>query len=251
LNLLFRLALDISLTSNVAICSGIERAITTILDSVSRENDIAADVKRRLCTTAYDAIKDHVFQSRIIRHILPTTSWIAGLRVSLALAFLTGDLSALNETLDAIACLRTVTEVLKDQRFNMRRYKGKGQADYDYSELAAITTLLNVVIDSAWSSLDFPSKDAEREFNSEVDTLSDRIKKIFTSIEDSGASHLKRTLAKEGLEALHYRIVYSVRSKPRPKKSPFMIDQSQTTLDRRWFPGQKGAQIPIRGHEDG
>ncbi|KAL5363262.1 hypothetical protein BJX96DRAFT_167337 [Aspergillus floccosus] len=89
LNLLFRLALDISLTSNVAICSEIERAITAILDSVSRENDTAADIKRRLCTTAYDAIKDPVFQSRIIRHILPTSTWIAGLRVSLALAFLT------------------------------------------------------------------------------------------------------------------------------------------------------------------
>lgn len=105
----------------------------------------------------------------------------------------------------------------------MKRYKKKGANDYDYGELSAIITLLNVSIDSGWSGVDFQTKDAEREFNSVVDTLADRIRRIFTSIEDSGASHLKRTLAKEAMEALHYRILYSVRTKPRPKKGLFGV----------------------------
>ncbi|KAL4890711.1 hypothetical protein BDV59DRAFT_204184 [Aspergillus ambiguus] len=252
LSLLFRLTLDISLTSNVTICSGIERAISAILDSISRDDDSADDCKQQLCMPAYDTIKDPVFQSRMIRHILPTSSWIADLRARLALAFLTGDAEPLNDTADTMTCMRRITEVLKDRRFNMKRYKGKAEADYDYGELAATTTLLNVVIDSGWSGLDFPSKDAERDFNTEVDTLADRIKKIFTSIEDSGASHLKRTLAKEGLEALHYRIVYSVRSKPRPKKSLFGPREERQPSVHTWFstvPG--GTRIPFRGHEEG
>ena len=143
------------------------------------------------------------------------------LRCRLAVAFLTSDPSPLTEGPDVMVYLKRITNVLKGKRFDVKRYKTKNQPEYDYGELMAITTILNVAIDSGWSGVDFSSKDAEREFNSEVDVLADRIKRIFTSIEDSGASHLKRTLAKEALEALHYRIIYSVRTKPRPKRSIF------------------------------
>lgn len=174
-----------------------------------------------MCTSAYETIKDAVFQSRLLTHILPTSSWIAMLRCRLAVAFLTSDPSPLTEGPDVMVYLKRITNVLKGKRFDVKRYKTKNQPEYDYGELMAITTILNVAIDSGWSGVDFSSKDAEREFNSEVDVLADRIKRIFTSIEDSGASHLKRTLAKEALEALHYRIIYSVRTKPRPKRSIF------------------------------
>ena len=60
----------------------------------------------------------------------------------------------------------------------------------------------------------------------------DRIKKIFTSIEDSGVSHLKRTLAKEGLEALHYRVLYSVRSKPQPRRVGFQVELNENKSNK-------------------
>ncbi|BAE62719.1 unnamed protein product [Aspergillus oryzae RIB40] len=219
LSILFRLSLDISLTRDPMVCSELERTIIAVLESIPEET--ADNLVYRVCTSAYETIKDAVFQSRLLTHILPTSSWIAMLRCRLAVAFLTSDPSSLAEEPDVMGYLRRIIDVLKDKRFDVKRYKMKGQPEYDYGELMAITTVLNIAIDSGWSGVDFSSKDAEREFNSEVDVLADRIKRIFTSIEDSGASHLKRTLAKEALEALHYRIIYSVRTKPRPKRSIF------------------------------
>ncbi|GAB1206721.1 hypothetical protein APSETT445_005420 [Aspergillus pseudonomiae] len=219
LSILFRLSLDISLTRDPMVCSELERTITAVLESISEET--ADKLVYRVCTSAYETIKDPVFQSRLLTHILPTSSWIAMLRCRLAVAFLTKDPSPLTEEPDVMVYVKRIIDVLKDKRFDVKRYKSKGQPEYDYGELMATTNVLNIAIDSGWSGVDFSNKDAEREFNSEVDVLADRIKRIFTSIEDSGASHLKRTLAKEALEALHYRIIYSVRTKPRPKKSIF------------------------------
>lgn len=205
----------------------------------------------RIGTTTYNAIRDPVFQSRLLSHIPATSRKIATLRSRLALTFLTHNPSPLSSPPDTMTYLNQTTELLKDPRFNVKRFKAKGQAEYDYGELAAITALLNIFIDSGWSGLAFPDKAAERDFNAEVDALADRVKKIFTSIEDSGASHLKRTLAKEGLEALHYRIVYSVRSKPRPKKSLLGEHVREDRPLKRWFKTATGdAEIPIRGHEE-
>ena len=40
---------------------------------------------------------------------------------------------------------------------------------------------------------------------------------MFTSIVDTGASHMTRTEAKDVLEAFHARLVYAVRTKQKPK----------------------------------
>jgi len=92
---------------------------------------------------------------------------------------------------------------------------------FDFCELAALISILDVAIDSVTNRDGFTDRKAETQFNQDVDMLADRIKAIFTSIQDSGASHLKRTEAKEGLQALHYRLIYGVRTKPRPKKAWF------------------------------
>lgn len=110
--------------------------------------------------------------------------------------------------------------MLRGQQFDTKRYKNKSDG-YDYGELSALTSLLNVAIESGVPRDGFPSKAAERAYNTNVDLLAERIKMIFTSIQGLGASHLKRALAKSALETLHYRILYSVRSKPPPKVSLF------------------------------
>lgn len=153
--------------------------------------------------------------------------WIATLRRRLAYIFLTGDPLVDAGSQDRTAEIKRIISILKDPRYDVKRYKRKDQPEYDYGELRAITTFLNIIIDSGWSETQFPDKGAEDEFNNEVDVLADRIKKVFTAIEDSGASHLKRTLAKEALETLHYRVVYSVRTKARPKKTFFGEYESQ------------------------
>lgn len=106
-----------------------------------------------------------------------------------------------------------------DKRFQVRLFQGK--ADYDWRELIALTALLGFAIDLSALQLNYKGADAENNFNADIDKLASQIKTIFSSIQVSGASHMTLTLAKGDLEALHYRILYSIRSKPPPKKTLF------------------------------
>jgi hypothetical protein len=152
-------------------------------------------------------------------------------RARLAASFLINDESILAEPATDVLNLKRITQHLRGAHFGSKLHQAKSSNNYDYSELKATTSLLNIVIDVDRTSIEFPSKEAESQFNTDVDALADRVKRIFSAIEDSGASHLKRTEAKQSLEALHYRIVFSVRSKPRVR-SVLGIDDSQQTIQQ-------------------
>lgn len=158
----------------------------------------------------------------------------------------------MTEPPDALINVKRITHFLRDKRFDVKSYKHVGQGGYDYLELGAMTSLLNIVIDFGRTSPSFSDRESEIFFNADIDALSDRVKKIFSSIADTGASHLRRTEAKQGLEALHYRIVYSVRSKPPPKKQPFGssghddwegVSNNSSMMEKR-FLTQKAAKEP-------
>ncbi|KAL4749426.1 hypothetical protein BDW72DRAFT_204783 [Aspergillus terricola var. indicus] len=218
LDYILRLPLDNSLTQDFTICSAIERTITAVLDATTDEH--ADELATNICTTVHSTLKDAELQSRLLEHIAPVNDWIAALRRRLAYMFLTDDPSTDVECQDRKAEVSRISNILKHPQYNVKRSK-KGQPEYDYGKLTAITTFLDIIIDSGWSETQFADEGAEDEFNQEIDALADQVKRIFTAIQDSGASHMKRTLAKEALEALHYRIVYCVRTKPRPKNVLF------------------------------
>lgn len=212
---------------------------------------------RRICESVFHTVQDSTLQSQLLKHILPTSPWISLIRCRLAVAFLLKDPSPLDEPADAVLDLKRITNLLRDKRFDIKYYKAKGQGEYDYWELGALTSLLNIAIDAGRSTPTFADKEAEIKFNADADALADQVKKIFTSIQDSGASYLKRTETKESLEALHYRIVYSVRSKPPPKKSFFGssgldswegISRSGSLMDRYLSSKKDKGGIPIWEH---
>ncbi|KAL4757934.1 uncharacterized protein BDW70DRAFT_170874 [Aspergillus foveolatus] len=218
LDYILRLPLDNSLTQDFTICSAIERTITAVLDATTDEH--ADELATNICTTVHSTLKDAELQSRLLEHIAPVNDWIAALRRRLAYTFLTDEPSADAGCQGGKAEVSRICSILKQPQYNVKRYK-KGQPEYDYGKLTAITTFLDIIIDSGWSETRFADEGAEDEFNHEIDALADQVKRIFTAIQDSGASHMKRTLAKEALEALHYRILYCVRTKPRPKNVLF------------------------------
>ena len=100
----------------------------------------------------------------------------------------------------------------------------------EYTELTATISILNVGLDCGDPPLAGIDKNAETAFNQEVDELSYRAKSIFTQIIDTGASQLKRTEAKEMLEGLYFRLMYAVRTEPKPKNNRL----GQSNGDRSW-----------------
>lgn len=179
------------------------------------------------------------------------------------MAFLLQDPAPLTEPPEKVLDLKRLTVFLAgDRRFNMKLQKSKD--DYDYGELSAACVLLEIVVNTGLYDLEYKQPDTAKEFDAIIDQLAGQIKKIFSSIEDTGASHLKRMLAKEALEALHYRVIYSVRSKPPPKKTLFQSHARDDGNIKAFFqrftadPTEKGPSapvdtpdgtaMPIRGH---
>ncbi|KAJ5502743.1 hypothetical protein N7463_005617 [Penicillium fimorum] len=218
--LLLRLTLDVSLTADSMVSSELQWTINAVLDPENFYETSAKDSLSRVCAAFHATVHDACIQRQIVHHILPTSPWFALIRCRLAVAFLLQSPDPLTEPPEKLLDIKRITLLLlRDKRFQVKRLKG--MADYDWRELTSLTALLNVAIDSSALELNFSSAQTSKDYDAAIDRLAAQIKMIFCSIQDSGASHVTRTVAKSELEALHYRIVYSVRSKPPPKNTIF------------------------------
>lgn len=133
------------------------------------------------------------------------------LRCRLALAFFFDDPSCLCNVAPSLV---VVINRLSEPPFQIRE-------GMDFAQLAAQISMVDIGVDHVISSTSAYTEQREATFNRDVDSLATRVKTMFTSIIDSGASHMTRTEAKEVLEALHYRLMYAVRTKIKPKLSLF------------------------------
>ena len=113
----------------------------------------------------------------------------------------------------------------------------------DYSWLTAIISILDIALDDGRLPENITEdREVEKEFNKQVDELSSIVKSMFTKILDTGASHMTRTEAKEVLEALHARLEYAIRTKPKQKASLFGdLPGSESKSFMSKFLGKPGA----------
>ncbi|EFE31150.1 uncharacterized protein ARB_02019 [Trichophyton benhamiae CBS 112371] len=223
LKILFRLALDETVMNDGAVCAETRRAIPALFGQTKSSALPEANFQaHELAQNTYQTFKDTTLQCLLLRNIPPITPEIALFRCRLASAFLFMDSSPLDKSDSELINLRKISSQLKGERFRVNEHRPEDKEPFDFANLAALTTILDVAIDSGTLQRSFSDKEGEIEFNKQVDKLADRVKAIFTAIQDSGASHMKRTEAKESLQALHYRLVYTVRTKPVVKKSYFV-----------------------------
>ncbi|KAK2760296.1 hypothetical protein FQN54_002364 [Arachnomyces sp. PD_36] len=232
LNILIRLTVDTTLMMDCGVCSEAENAIAELLNEASQTG---AESLQTVTKSIYQTIKEPEFRAQLLKHITPITPSISLVRCRLALSFFFQDPSLLEASTETLFDLNRISTRLKDKRFKFNRLQSQRGQQFDFSELAAFTTFLDIGIcpgpaltpsPSSESSAPSPEtiksqKAREAQFNADVDLLATRLKAVFSSIEDSGASHLKRTETKERLESLYYRVLYSVRTKPQPKKAFF------------------------------
>ncbi len=219
--LLARLAIDTQLMSNSGTCVVVEDAVSTLLAhpvedvSMSAAQCILEDIGLR--------VKDPYLQTHFLKHILPISTVAASLRVQLANLFLQG--APDNDTIiftptNPDIMLEPLISHLEDPRYDISR-SNRQDTVFDYGTFSSLIYIFDAALANGGRSSTFVDTSSEREFNHNIDTLADRVKAIMTSIADTGASHMRRTEAKEALNALHFRLLYGVRTKPRPKKSVF------------------------------
>ncbi|KAI9716804.1 MAG: hypothetical protein M1812_005144 [Candelaria pacifica] len=210
--LLFRMLLDSSLTDNGDLLFFIEDALESLTDSIP-SNETESSL-RRISITILASVINSQLRLQLLSHFPASTCPLHLLRRRLALAIFFSDLSYLSKPASTLLQIPLITQRLFTPAFNIDN-------DTDYPELATMAAVLDIAIDDGLSTNMVTDKEAIETFNTDIDALTARIKVLFTSILDSGASHMTRTEAKEALERLHYRLVYTVRTKPVAKKRIF------------------------------
>jgi hypothetical protein len=219
--LLMRLAIDTHLMRSSRICVVVEDAISSLLGhsegrvSTSAAEGILKDIGLR--------VKAPFLQTQALKHVLPTSPSAASLRIQLANVFLHGaeDENAIHFNQSSSgSSLQQLTTHLQDPRYDISR-STRHNTPFDYSTFSSSIYIFDAALANGGCPSTFPDPHSERAFNRQVDILAERVKSIITSIADTGASHMRRTEAKEALNALHFRLLYGVRTKPRPKKSVF------------------------------
>jgi len=165
-------------------------------------------------TTVYRTIRDATLRLQLIQTIPAWSSRLLLLRQRFALAVFFQDSRYFSKQPKDLVNLKSIARRLESPQFNIR----KGT---DFGELAASICILSIGIDCGDPPLSPATKVEDAAFNEDVDSLSSKIKSMFSDIIDTGASHMKRTEAKEVLEGFQRRLEYSIRTKPKPKKSIF------------------------------
>lgn len=167
-----------------------------------------------MLTKVYNTIDDAALRLQMLQIIPAWSSRLLLLRQRLALAFLFQDSSYIIRQPSTLVTLKSITRRLQGPQFKIK----KGT---DFGELAALVGILSIGLDCGDPPSSPASKDEHIAFNKDVDSLSSKINSMFNDIIDTGASHIKRTEAKEVLEGFQRRLEYSIRTKPKPKRLVF------------------------------
>ena len=225
--LLARMAIDTNLMNDCRISVVIESALSTVMELQGQKAN--TDVARALMDDVGQNVHDPYLQAQLLKNIHPTSPIAAKVRIQLARRFLLGSEAGVDWYSDSMSTisLPELTKHLHSPMYDATCRSSKA-APFDYSVLKSRAEILDIAISDGGRPSTFPSRADESTFNHQVDVLADRVKSILGSIADSGASHMRRTEAKEALQMLHFRLLYAVRTKPRPRKSVFGGQDGET-----------------------
>ena len=167
-----------------------------------------------ILNTTFSQLKDAQLRLQMLRCIPATTLRLSLLRRRLSVAFFFENPDFLNKQPPDLISIGNIITQLHEPEYSIG-------TDTDYVQLAVNIAILDIGLDDA-DPPDFAlDLDHEKRFNGKVDKLAEVVKGILSNIADAGASFMSRTEAKDGLEAFYNRLVYSVRTKPRPRNSHF------------------------------
>ena len=165
------------------------------------------------------SISDISLRAQLVRRFPTLTAKSISLRRELAKAFLFDALHVRPNP--GLSIIEQTMSLLKQPKLAITR-------DTDFLELISYITMLNVALDYG----DKPEADADLDMrkvhDENVDRLAAKVKEMHDSIVDAGASHMTKTQAKQELDILHVRILYSMRTKA--KRREMMLGADGTDL---------------------
>ena len=174
-----------------------------------------------MCSNLYKTATQAPLCLQILRCIPDSNTRLHELRRRLSLAVFCKDYDLTKKPAEENFELWRLVQELGTARFKINK-------ETDYVQLAATMALLDIAIDNGHSAgLDLSDPQAEKEFNSDVDELAYQLKVIWSSINDVGALFISRIDAKEVMEGVRNRLMYTVRTRVKPKASIFDLPEKK------------------------
>jgi hypothetical protein len=165
----------------------------------------------------YDYFSETSLRASPLLCLNPTSPRSHELRRRLAIAFFFDDLGlGIKHPDDSLTLSAVIEHVKEEAKFRVNQ-------NTDYVQLTALMQLINMVVDDGARS---PTDDDET-FNQQVDELARLLRNIWGMVNDAGVSFVSRTEAKSVIEWVQERLVYTVRTRPLPKKSIFDSPQKK------------------------
>ncbi|RMZ86203.1 hypothetical protein DV737_g333, partial [Chaetothyriales sp. CBS 132003] len=212
-----RLAVDADLMASSQIPGRVESLLATLLDV--REKEARVFVADQILDDMSKNLQDAGLQSLLLTHILPTSQTASQLRLRLSHCFLLGrrgPTAAVSSAPLAIDLAALMNHVATDASFNTAQ-----PSKLDFAAVRARTAILDTAISDGGRPAAFATPSDRASFNKSVDAVAAVVKDTFVRISDSGASHMSRTEAKDGLQALYYRLLFAVRTERPPRRNIF------------------------------
>lgn len=237
--MLCRLLLDVKVVKSFEINEAVKTSFLSLFGCLPKEGQDQEVVLRRpfvqiqskslsiqlqaISTKIYSFVEDSNLRVQMLQNIPSSSPQLSTLRRRLALAFFFENEDYLCKNPKDLIDMKAISRQLRKPRFKIRN-------DTDYTELTAQVAILNIGFDDGNPPHPGSDKHTIDQFNRRIDSLSHCIHAMFSHIVDTGASHMKRTQAKQALELFHSKLLYDVRTKPKPKM--MMFESSKTDGDQ-------------------
>ncbi|KAK4248852.1 hypothetical protein C7999DRAFT_39980 [Corynascus novoguineensis] len=102
----------------------------------------------------------------------------------------------------------------------------------DYFELLALSEMLSVAVGDGLPPAEDVNPEAVKQFNAEVDELSQRIKHMWSNIHEQGAAYMSRLEVRVQLRDFERKLQHVVRTRPPPKEDIFGLNATEEDIDR-------------------
>ncbi|PHH63535.1 hypothetical protein CDD81_5722 [Ophiocordyceps australis] len=226
---MLRMALDKFLISTVEVLAAFQTSIQRIANAISYASWDAFCYET--CLQMSSAVESQTLRVDALLCLPVRSPRLHDLRRRFAIAFLFKDATLASRIPEKTVTIGSIIRLLDGNEFVIN-------SQTNFTELKSSIKLLDMALDDGYSE-NFESQSDEVQFNKTIDELAAMLGDIWRNINDSGMK-LARTEAKSVVECVQQRLVNSVRTRRKLKKSifdvsgqdedPLVIQKQQETI---------------------
>jgi hypothetical protein len=231
---LVRACFDQTVLADASLRLRIETCLTNLLHAYD-DDDEFPQALTRLTKAIFNSVSPATLRQQILSALPKSTFKTHQFRRRLALAFALDKARHLDADLYNPAL--TARMLLLFEKGSALRIT----SETDYVELRARLGMLDVALDAGFTDFAFlvdEDKQAEKQFNENIDRLTNAVRDMTARIVDAGAAHMSRTEAKVMAERLAQRLEFAVRTKEKPPKDWF--GEHERTAMKKWVIKKEG-----------